>query len=59
MLSCALGILLARRLGRWWSVALAVTIETALLIWIRDNLLLDIVMLIHPIDAVRAWQAGQ
>jgi len=59
ILSCALGVLVARRLGLWWSVALAVIIETALLLWIRDNLLLDIVMLIYPIDAVRAWQAGQ
>jgi hypothetical protein len=59
ILSCALGILLARRHGLWWSVTLAVFIETALLLWIRDNLLLDIVMLVHPIDAVRAWQAGQ
>jgi Protein of unknown function (DUF2585) len=58
ILSCALGIVLARRLGFWWSLALAAAIEAVLLVWIRDNLLLDIVMLINPIEAVRAWQVG-
>jgi hypothetical protein len=59
ILSCALGVVLARRFGLWWSVALVLILETALLLWIRDNLLLDIVMLVNPIDAVRAWQLGQ
>jgi hypothetical protein len=58
ILSCALGYALARRLGPWWSLALFVTVEAALLVWIRDSLLLQIVMLIHPINAIRAWQTG-
>ena len=52
------GPALARRLGVWWSAALVVAIELGLLLWIRDGLLLNIIMLVHPIDAVRAWQAG-
>jgi hypothetical protein len=58
MLCCALGFVLARRLGLLWSVVLAVVIEAALLIWIRDNLPLDVLMLVWPSDAIKAWQAG-
>jgi hypothetical protein len=58
ILSCAVGFELARRLGLWASVALFAAIEALLLWWIRDSLLLNILMLIHPSDAVKAWQAG-
>jgi hypothetical protein len=56
MLSCAVGFLLARRLGPWGSLALFVAVELMLLLWIRDSLLLEIVMLFHPFRAVREWQ---
>jgi hypothetical protein len=39
-------------------VALAVTIEVLLAYWIRDNLTLNILMLIYPLDAVRRWQSS-
>ena len=59
MLSCLVGFLLARYLGLRRSIALLIVLELVLLFWIRDNLLLNVVMLIHPIDAVKAWQNGQ
>ena len=54
----AIGFLIARRLPLAGSVALGIALELIALIAIRDNLTLNILMLIHPIAAVRMWQAG-
>jgi hypothetical protein len=35
-----------------------VAVEIALLLTIRDSFLLNVLMLLHPIDAIRAWQTG-
>ena len=56
ILSCGVGFLLTRRLGVWGSVSLFVATEVVLLIWIRDSLLLNVVMLTWPIDAIKTWQ---
>jgi hypothetical protein len=53
-----LGILAARRLPLWASITLALALDLAALIVIRDNLTLNIIMLLAPNDAIRAWQAG-
>jgi hypothetical protein len=54
----ALGFLAARRLPVWASVAIVLVLELIPLIVIRDNLTLNIWMLLAPSDAIRAWQAG-
>lgn len=52
------GFFLARFLPLWASVGLIVLFE-ALTIWlIRDGLALNVLMLLWPLDAVKAWQAG-
>jgi hypothetical protein len=56
--SFLLGFLLAKRLGLWRSVAAFIVVELIMLWWIRDNLTLNILMLLWPIDAIRRWQAG-
>lgn len=55
---CGLGFFLASRLGFWRSVAVSVFAELIMLFWIRDNLTLNVIMLIWPIEAIKAWQAG-
>ena len=39
-------------------VVLALAIEVVLAWLIRDNLTLNVLMLIHPIESIKAWQAG-
>jgi hypothetical protein len=56
VLGCGIGFALARRLGFWGSLGFFLVIEATLLVWIRDDLLLNVVMLIYPIDVIKAWQ---
>lgn len=58
-LACmTLGYLVASRLPVWASVALAVGFELLTLWVIRDNLTLNVIMLLWPVQAIRAWQGG-
>lgn len=53
-----LGFVVARRLPWWGVVALGIALELVALAAIRDNLTLNVLMLVHPVDAIRQWQAG-
>jgi Protein of unknown function (DUF2585) len=56
-LACALaGFLVARKLGLRRSLVVFVVIEIVLLIWIKDSLLLQLLMLLRPIAALKSWQ---
>ena len=52
----ALGFLFAWRVRPWVTVAVILAMEVGTAFWVRDNLTLNIVMLIHPIDAIKDWQ---
>ena len=57
--ACGAGFLVARRLGWRRTLVAFALVELLLILTIRDSLLLNIVMLLHPSDAIRSWQAGR
>lgn len=58
ILAMVAGFWLARWLPVWLSLAIVVGFEVLTIWLIRDGLALNVVMLLWPLDAVKAWQAG-
>lgn len=56
LVSMSLGFWIASKAKIWQTITLFFIIETLLLFWIRDNLTINIIQLIHPIDAIKQWQ---
>jgi hypothetical protein len=56
ILCCLVGFIIARRLGLRRSLVVFAVLELVLIVWIKDSLLLEILTLIIPIDAIRDWQ---
>jgi hypothetical protein len=58
ILAMALGFVLAARLPVRATLATTIALELFVAYVIRDNLTLNILMLLYPLDAVRRWQMG-
>jgi hypothetical protein len=54
----AIGFAFARRAPAWATVAVAIAFELVALWTIRDNLTLNVLMLVWPMGPIRAWQCG-
>jgi hypothetical protein len=56
VLMMTIGFLFAFRVPWRISVAAVILMEIGCAVWVRDNLTLNIIMLIHPFDAIKHWQ---
>lgn len=56
ILCCVIGFIIAQGLGLRRSLIVFAALEVVLIVWIRDSLLLEILMLVFPIDAIKALQ---
>ncbi|MBC7900220.1 MAG: DUF2585 family protein [Saprospiraceae bacterium] len=54
--ACVIGFLVAYKLGWWRSLIFFILVEIFLLFWIRDSLVVNIVMLVYPLDSIKHWQ---
>ena len=56
VIAMSAGFLFAARFRLWPSVALFLAMEIGCALWVRDNLTLNVVMLVQPVEAIKAWQ---
>jgi len=59
VLFMVLGFFLAARLPVWLTVVIAIALEVFIGAMIRDNLTLNVLMFLWPLDSVLQWQQGR
>lgn len=56
--ACAVGYRLAGWIPAWASVLGFFAVEALLVLWIRDSLLLNLLMLLWSVEAIKTWQSS-
>ena len=59
IIAMMIGFIAAAKLPVKVSVICSILLDLALLFLIRDSLAVNIIMLIHPIEAIKTWQLGK
>ena len=58
VVACVTGFFIAYKLQIWRSIMVFFIVEILLILTIKDSLLINIIMLLHPIEAIKIWQIG-
>jgi hypothetical protein len=58
IMAMLIGFVAASRLPVWLTITITIALELFVAYSIRDNLTLNIIMLIYPLDSIKHWQAG-
>ena len=53
-----IGFVIAQRSRVLIAVIVAIALEVGMLLWVKDNLILNLIMLIYPIEAIKLWQSA-
>lgn len=57
VLMMVIGFIFARFNKVWVSIAIIIIFELGTLWWVRDNLTLNVLMLVRPVESIKIWQA--
>lgn len=52
-----IGFVIARLSRVWMSIIIIIIFEVGCLFWIRDNLTLNVIMLVSPMESIKTWQS--
>ncbi len=52
-----IGFIIAKFSKIWFAILLIIVFEVGCLFWVRDNLTLNVLMLVHPVESVKVWQS--
>ncbi len=56
LLCCLIGFILASKLPTKYSILVVILMEVLLVVWIKDSLFLNVVMLLYPLQLIKDWQ---